>query len=58
MTTLISKTEAVRRLGISTRTFDRIHKKDGIPTIRVGGAVKIPEKELEEWITARIQRGK
>jgi excisionase family DNA binding protein len=56
MNTLLSRAEAAKRLGISLPTFDRIYKKCGIPHIQIGHSVKIPAKELDEWITRNIKR--
>lgn len=48
---LLSRAEAARRLGISLATFDRNYKKCGIPYIVIGHSVKVPENELDAWIT-------
>ena len=56
MNTLLSRAEAAQRLGISLVTFDRIYKKCGLPYIQIGHSVKIPSKELDEWITRNITR--
>lgn len=56
MTVLLSRQEAAKRLGISLPTFDRIYKKDGIPYIQIGGSIKVPEHELEAWITANTRK--
>ena len=56
MNTLLSRAEAAQRLGISLVTFDRIYKKCGLPYIQIGHSVKIPSKDLDEWITRNTKR--
>ena len=56
MNTLLSRAEAAERLDISLATFDRIYKKCGLPYIQIGHSVKIPSKELDEWITRNTTR--
>ena len=56
MNTLLSRAEAAKRLGISLPTFDRIYKKCGLPYIQIGHSIKIPSKELDEWITRNTKR--
>ena len=55
MNILLSRTEAAKRLGISLATFDRIYKKCGLPYILIGHSVKVPENELEAWISKNTQ---
>ena len=56
MNALLSRAEAAKRLGISMATFDRIYKKCGLPYIQIGHSVKIPSKDLDEWITRNTTR--
>lgn len=56
MNTLLSRAEAAQRLGISLVTFDRIYKKCGLPYILIGHSVKIPSKDLDEWIARNTTR--
>lgn len=56
MNTLLSRAEAAQRLGISLVTFDRIYKKCGLPYIQIGHSVKIPSKDLDEWIARNTRR--
>lgn len=56
MNTLLSRSEAAQRLGISLVTFDRIYKKCGLPYILIGHSVKIPSKDLDEWIARNTKR--
>lgn len=56
MNTLLSRAEAAERLGISLVTFDRIYKKCGLPYIQIGHSVKIPSKDLDEWIARNTTR--
>lgn len=56
MNALLSRAEAAKQLGISLATFDRIYKKNGLPYVMVGHSVKIPSKDLEEWITRNTIR--
>jgi excisionase family DNA binding protein len=56
MNALLSRAEAAQRIGISLATFDRIYKKCGLPYIQIGHSVKIPSKDLDEWITRNTQQ--
>lgn len=56
MNALLSRAEAAKRLGISLVTFDRIYKKCGLPYILIGHSVKIPSKDLDEWIAKNTVR--
>lgn len=56
MNALLSRAEAAQRLGISLVTFDRIYKKCGLPYILIGHSVKIPSKDLDEWIAKNTVR--
>ena len=56
MNTLLSRAEAAKRLNISLATFNRIYKKCGLPYIQIGHSVKIPSKDLDEWITRNTTR--
>lgn len=56
MNALLSRAEAAKRLGISLVTFDRIYKKCGLPYIQIGRSVRIPSKDLDEWITRNTTR--
>ena len=46
--------EAAAALGISRPTFYRLIRADGLPTIRVGGRVLIPVKQLREWLDEQV----
>ncbi len=41
-----------RRLGISTTSARRLIRKGILPSVRVGGAVRVDPAQLEEWIRA------
>lgn len=56
MNALLSRAEAAERLGISLATFDRIYKKCGLPYIQIGHSVRIPSKDLDEWITRNTKQ--
>lgn len=56
MTILLSRAEAAKRLGISLATFDRNYKKCGIPHIVIGRTIKVPEKQLEDWIAKNTKK--
>ena len=51
---LLSISEASAALGISRPTFYRLIRADGLPTIRVGGRVLIPVKQLREWLDEQV----
>lgn len=53
---LITKTQAADRLQISRRTLERIIEDGGLPSVKVGGQVRINPDALELYIK-RNQRG-
>ena len=46
----ISEVCSVLRLGRST-VYQLLDKPDGLPTVRIGRAVRIPTESVKEWIT-------
>ncbi len=50
MTTLLTKTEAADRLRISVRSLDRLRSVGAIKTVKVRGAVRITDCEIERFI--------
>ena len=49
--------EAAIALGVSERTLRLWMKDEGLPFARVGGAILIPRKDLENWVTLRVETG-
>lgn len=50
---LLSISESAVALGVSRPTIYRLIRADGFPTIRLGGRVLIPVKQLEDWLDAQ-----
>ncbi len=46
--------EAARALGVSDRTLRKWMRDEGLPYLRVGGAVLIPRAQLEKWMAERV----
>jgi len=49
---LLKKSEAMKILGLSRKTFDLAIKKNQIETVELGGSTLIPRKEIER-LTSR-----
>lgn len=47
---LLTKTEAADRLRISVRSLDRLRSVGAIKTVKVRGAVRITDAEIERFI--------
>jgi len=45
----VNSTEAARLCGVSRPTLYRWTHMEGFPVVRLGGTVRIPVKDLEEW---------
>jgi excisionase family DNA binding protein len=45
---LVKKTAAAERLGVSIRTIERMIHDSRLPTVRMGGSVRIPADALEK----------
>src|SRR5262249_11221872 len=51
---LLSKSEAAKRWGVSTRTFDRLRQSAGFPAPYVMlAALRWRADELDEWVEAQ-----
>lgn len=48
--------EAAKRLSVGLSTLDALIRDQGLPVVRVGSAVRIPLRELDEWAAAQVQR--
>ena len=46
--------EAAEALGVSERTLRAWMRDEGLPYLRVGGAVRIPVAELGKWMAQRV----
>jgi prophage regulatory protein len=54
---LLRPTEAGDAIGVSrSKTYELI-AAGKIPSVMVGGCVRVPVKELEAWIKARVRGG-
>lgn len=50
---LLRVSEAARLLSVSRGTAYQLVAARAIPTVRIGRSVRIPRKQLEQWISAR-----
>jgi excisionase family DNA binding protein len=50
---LLSVTEAAAVLGISRRTAYTLVQARQVPSIRLGGRIKVPAAALDEWLAER-----
>ncbi len=46
--------EAARRLGIGRSLAWRLVQEGEIPSVRLGRLVRVPMRQLEEWLQAQI----
>ena len=51
--------EAAKALGVSGRTLSALiaDRGSGIPLVRVGRAVLLPVRELQDWLAERAANG-
>lgn len=54
---LLTVSEAARRLSLGRATTYQLAQRGELPVIRVGRAVRIPARALEEWILSRTTGG-
>jgi excisionase family DNA binding protein len=54
-TMLLTKTEAADRLRISVRSLDRLRSVGAIKTVKVRGAVRFTDAEIERYITTNTK---
>jgi excisionase family DNA binding protein len=57
-TVLLNKREAADRLRISMRSLDRLRSQGEIRTVKVRGAVRIDEAEIERFITKQTSKSR
>lgn len=55
--TLLTVTEAARRLSLGRATTYQLVRRGELPSVRVGRAVRVPVHALEAWVSARITGG-
>lgn len=54
---LLRPAEAAEAIGISrTKAYELIANGE-LPSVRVGGSVRVPVAELEAWIKAKVSGG-
>ena len=47
--------EAARALGVAERTLRDWMRNEGLPFVRVGGAVLVPTAQLRAWLAQRLE---
>jgi excisionase family DNA binding protein len=55
-TVLLKKKEAADRLRVSVRSLDRLRSQGQLRTVKVRGAVRVAEAEIERFITKNTAR--
>lgn len=53
----LSVIEMGRRLDLSRDIAYRLARSEGFPSIRVGGRILIPVRELEAWLAEQAKKG-
>ena len=58
MRRLLTRSEVAERLRISEATVDRWRtRRDPLPHVRIGRAVRFPEDAIERWLERRTVNG-
>jgi excisionase family DNA binding protein len=52
-TRFLSVTEAAAVLGVSRRTAYSLVRARQVPSIRLGGCIKVPAAALDQWLAER-----
>lgn len=55
---LLTVAEAARRLSLGRATAYQMVQRGELPVVRIGRAVRIPARALEEWVAAHTLGGK
>ena len=52
--------QAALAIGVGRRLFAQLlaDRTSGLPVVRIGRAVLIPTRELQDWLSARIEGGR
>lgn len=53
----LSVIEMGRRLNLSRDIAYRLVRSEGFPSVRVGGRIVIPIRELEAWLADQAKKG-
>lgn len=52
---LLRAPEVAKLLGVSRAKAYRLIKAGELPTVRIGGSVRVPREALREWISANTE---
>ena len=55
MQLLLRPAEAAEALGVSRSRCYELIKEGGIPSMRIGTAVRVPRVALEQWVASRVK---
>ena len=55
---LVSVSETARMLSLSNTTVLRLVNKGTLPSVRIGGSLRIPVDELLKWIKEKMEVAK
>ena len=53
----LSIEEAGRRMNLSRCSMYKLARAEGFPSVRVGGRIVIPIRELEAWLADQAKKG-
>ena len=51
----VGPAEAAEALGVSRSRCYELIKEGGIPSMRIGTAVRVPRVALEQWVASRVK---
>ena len=54
---LLTLSEAAQMLHVSTRTLQRMIRKNDLPAFKVGGQWRVRETQLRQWVEDRESSG-
>jgi excisionase family DNA binding protein len=52
---MLKPEEVQERLNVTRGHVYKLSKRDGFPSVRVGGMLRVPEKALDEWIERQLR---
>lgn len=53
----VSVEEMGHMIGVSRSKAYELARSDGFPSVRVGGRIVVPVRELEDWLASQVKKG-
>ena len=53
----VSVEEMAHMIGVSRSKAYELARSDGFPSVRVGGRIVVPVRELEDWLASQVKKG-